>query len=512
MARLMKYTICLPSIMAASYLLALDQGTSSSRALLFDSTGKVIATEQREFHQYYPKPGWVEHDPKEIWHSQIFTAEKVISTAGIDRSQIAALGITNQRETTLIWDRKTGEPVYNAIVWQDRRTHDHCEHLRRLGHEDDFIRKAGLILDPYFSGTKIRWILDHDPSLRQRAQAGELCFGTVDSWLIWQLTDGKHHLTDASNASRTLCFNLATLDWDDQLLGLLDIPRAIMPDIVDNAGSIATVTSNRALQGIPICGIAGDQQAALFGQRCFKPGMAKNTYGTGCFLLMNTGDKPVTSENRLLSTLAWRLDGKPTYALEGSIFVAGAVVQWLRDELHFIENAADVEALAAKVPDSNGVVMVPAFAGLGAPYWNAEARGTLLGMTRGTRRSHIARACLNAIAYQTRDVLDAMQNDANTTLQELRVDGGATANDLLMQIQADIIQAPVVRPAMRESTALGAALLAAIGVGLFDLGSLSDQANIDTQTFSPQRTAQDITRDLDSWRRAVSATQHWART
>jgi len=478
---------------------------------LFDLHGKVIATEQREFQQYYPQPGWVEHDPREIWHSQIFTAEKTIAKSGIDRSQIAAIGITNQRETTLIWDRKTGDPVYNAIVWQDRRTHQQCEDLRRLGHENDFMQKAGLILDPYFSGTKIRWILDNDPSLRQRAENGELCFGTVDSWLIWQLTSGKHHLTDASNASRSLCFNLHELDWDDQLLGLLDIPRPLMPDLVDNAGTIATVSSSQALKGIPICGIAGDQQAALFGQRCFHPGMAKNTYGTGCFLLMNTGDQPVTSGNRLLSTLAWRLKGKPTYALEGSIFVAGAVVQWMRDELHFIENASEVEALAAKVTDSNGVVMVPAFAGLGAPYWNAEARGTLLGMTRGTRRAHIARACLDAIAYQTHDVLDAMQRDAGTRLTELRVDGGATVNDLLMQIQADIIQAPVVRPAMRESTAFGAALLAGIGAELFDLDSIDQQVDIDTQTFTPQRPTQNAAQNIDAWHRAVRAAEYWAR-
>jgi len=496
--------------MSATYLLALDQGTSSSRALLFDPQGKVIATEQREFQQYYPQPGWVEHDPKEIWHSQVFTAEKVLSQSGIDRSQVAAIGITNQRETTLIWDRKTGEPVHNAIVWQDRRTHQHCEQLRRLGHENEFIRKAGLILDPYFSGTKIAWILDQDPSLRQRAENGELCFGTVDSWLIWQLTDGQHHLTDASNASRTLCFNLNTLGWDDHLLGLLNIPRPLMPEIVDNAGQCATVTASRTLKGIPICGIAGDQQAALFGQHCFKPGMAKNTYGTGCFLLMNTGHQPVYSDNRLLSTLAWKLDSQATYALEGSIFVAGAIVQWLRDELHFIESATEVEALAAKVPDSNGVVMVPAFAGLGAPYWNAEARGTLLGITRGTRRAHIARACLDSICFQTHDVLDAMQRDAGTRLQELRVDGGATANDLLMQIQADIIQAPVVRPAMRESTALGAALLAGIGADLFDLDSLGSQVDIKPHTFSPKSNPHVVSQSLKAWHRAVAATEYWA--
>src|SRR5215207_2502779 len=446
------------------YILALDQGTTSSRSILFDHGGNIVALAQREFSQYYPASGWVEHDAREIWATQSATIAEVIAMARASPSDIAAVGISNQRETTVLWDRKTGEPVARAIVWQDRRTAGECERLQAAGHEPDISQRTGLLLDPYFSGTKLAWLLDNVPGARARAERGELAFGTVDSWLVWQLSGGKEHVTDATNASRTLLFNIHTGDWDPVLLAMLRIPQASLPRVVASSGSGRTAN----IQGrqIPLTGIAGDQQAALFGQTCFVPGMAKNTYGTGCFLLMNTGTQPQVSKHRLLTTVAWQLD-RLHYALEGSVFVGGAVVQWLRDGLGIIERAADVEALAASVPDSGGVHFVPAFTGLGSPHWDPHARGTISGLSRGSTHAHIARAALEAIAFQSSELLVAMQNDAAQPLVELRVDGGATANDLLMQFQADLLGVPVVRPMITETTALGAAYLAGLAIGFW---------------------------------------------
>jgi glycerol kinase len=445
------------------YILALDQGTTSSRAIVFDRAGNIKGVAQKEFRQIFPKPGWVEHDASEIWSTQAGVATEAIAKARLKPVDIAAIGITNQRETVVVWDRATGEPICNAIVWQDRRTAAACDKLRAAGKAALIKRKNGLIIDAYFSATKLQWILQNVKGAAKRAKAGELAFGTIDSWLIWKLTHGKHHITDVTNASRTMLFNLKTCDWDDDLLKLFGIPRALLPEV----RSSSEVYGDAEVLGapIPIAGIAGDQQAALFGQACMKPGLVKNTYGTGCFMVMNTGDQPIPSKNKLLTTVAWRIGNRTEYALEGSIFIAGAVVQWLRDGLGIIRNSADVEALAASVEDTHGVYLVPAFAGLGAPHWDQYARGLMAGITRGTTAAHIARAALEGIAYQVADVLHAMQADAGIKLKELRVDGGACANNLLMQFQSDLLGVPVVRPKVAETTALGAAYLAGLAVG-----------------------------------------------
>lgn len=491
------------------YLLALDQGTTSSRAILFNEQGEIKSVAQREFNQYFPKNAWVEHDALEIWSSQSGVLSEAMAKLGLHASDIAAIGITNQRETTVVWDRKTGEPVYNAIVWQDRRTSPITEKLVADGHLDIIRQKTGLIIDPYFSGTKVQWILDNVDGARTRAEKGELAFGTIDSWLVWKLTDGQTHITDASNASRTMLMNIHTGDWDDELLELLKVPRAILPQIRPNS-EVYAESRLPNLYGVPIAGMAGDQQAALFGQSCFSPGMAKNTYGTGSFLLMNTGSEAVVSENKLLTTIAWQLGDKIEYALEGSVFISGAVVQWLRDGLSMFRASPMVEALARSVPDTDGVYFVPAFAGLGAPHWDPHARGIICGITRGTTDAHIARAALEAIAYQSSDVLGAMVKDAARDLVELRVDGGATANNLLMQIQADILQKPVVRPRVTETTALGAAYLAGLAVGYFkDKQAIASQWAVD-QRFEPQMSPEQARKKLEGWQRAVKRASGWA--
>jgi len=491
------------------HVLALDQGTTSSRAIVFSKNGSAVAKAQQEFAQLFPQPGHVEHDPEAIWESQLTTARQALAESGVDADQVAALGITNQRETTILWERDTGKPVANAIVWQSRITAELCERLRNGGYEDTFKQKTGLVLDAYFSGTKIRYLLDQIDGLRARAERGEVLFGTVDTFLAWRLSGGKLHITDVSNASRTLLFNIHTLDWDDELLGILDIPRAILPAV--RSSSEVYGETDPALFGaaIPIAGIAGDQQAATFGQGCFDSGQAKNTYGTGCFLLMNTGDQPVVSNNGMLTTVGWKVDGKVTYCLEGSVFVAGAVVQWLRDGLQFFDNAHEVEQLAQSVDSTEGVFLVPAFVGLGAPYWDADARGTLVGMTRGTTRAHIARAALEAIAYQTKDVLDAMESDCGQSLDLLRVDGGATENTLLMQFQADLLDVAVQRPVVGETTALGAAYLAGLATGVWH--STADVSNNWQRaaefTPSTDRSLMDLL--YADWKRAVERSFKW---
>ena len=449
------------------FVLALDQGTTSSRAIVFDRRGRARGVAQQEFTQHFPSPGWVEHDPRDLWTTTRRTALAALAEANLTARDIAAIGLTNQRETTLLWDRRTGRPLHRAIVWQDRRTAGLCAQLKRRGLESLFRRKTGLLLDPYFSGTKLAWLLDHIPGARRRAERGELAFGTVDTWLLWQLTGGRVHATDVSNASRTLLLDLRTGDWDDGLLKILRIPREVLPEVRDSSGIFGEVTTVPALRGVPISGIAGDQQAALFGQACFRPGMAKNTYGTGCFLLLHTGTKPVASRHHLLTTIAWRIGGKTEYALEGSVFIGGAVVQWLRDGLGLIAQSSDVEKLAATVPDNGGVYLVPAFAGLGAPHWDASARGIVTGLTRGSTAGHLARAALESIACQSADLLGAMEADCGRKLRELRVDGGATVNNGLMQFQADLLRVPVVRPRTTETTALGAAYLAGLAVGFW---------------------------------------------
>jgi glycerol kinase len=491
-----------------TFVLALDQGTTSSRAILFDRAGTVHAVAQREFAQLFPQPGWVEHDPMEIWASQSGVMAEVLAKAAIAPGDIAAIGITNQRETTVLWERATGRPVANAIVWQDRRTAPLCDALRAAGHETTFARKTGLVLDAYFSGTKLKWLLDHVADARSRAERGELAFGTVDSWLIWNLSGGAAHVTDPSNASRTLLFDIHRGEWDDELLALLDVPRAVLPTVVASSG----VCAHAAFLGaaVPIAGIAGDQQAALFGQACLEPGMAKNTYGTGCFLLLNTGRTAVTSKNHLLSTVAWRRGDTTDYALEGSVFIAGAVVQWLRDGLKIIRSAAEVEALAASVPDNGGVYLIPAFAGLGAPHWDAYARGAILGLTRGTTGAHLARAALEAIAFQSAEVLRAMEADAGLKLTELRVDGGATTNNLLMQFQADLLGVPVVRPKVAETTALGAAYLAGLAVGYWrDTGDVVANWQVDRR-FEPAMSRDRAAALTASWEKAVVRSKAWA--
>ena len=491
-----------------TFVLALDQGTTSSRAILFDRAGTVHAVAQREFAQLFPQPGWVEHDPMEIWASQSGVMAEVLAKAAIAPGDIAAIGITNQRETTVLWERATGRPVANAIVWQDRRTAPLCDALRAAGHEATFARKTGLVLDAYFSGTKLKWLLDHVADARSRAERGELAFGTVDSWLIWNLSGGAAHVTDPSNASRTLMFDIHRGEWDNELLALLDVPRAVLPTVVASSG----VCAHAAFLGaaVPIAGIAGDQQAALFGQACVEPAMAKNTYGTGCFLLLNTGRTAVTSKNHLLSTVAWRRGDTTDYALEGSVFIAGAVVQWLRDGLKIIRSAAEVEALAASVPDNGGVYLIPAFAGLGAPHWDAYARGAILGLTRGTTGAHLARAALEAIAFQSAEVLRAMEADAGLKLTELRVDGGATTNNLLMQFQADLLGVPVVRPKVAETTALGAAYLAGLAVGYWrDTGDVVANWQVDRR-FEPAMSRDRAAALTASWDKAVARSKAWA--
>ncbi len=500
-------------------ILALDQGTSSSRALLFDHAGNVRAVAQREFTQHFPQPGWVEHDAVEIWRSQLSVAREALEWMGslskdsADASEIAAIGITNQRETTIVWDRATGVPIAPAIVWQDRRTADTCNELKARGTEALIRDKTGLVVDAYFSGTKLKWLLDHVPNARKRASRGELAFGTVDSWLIWNLTEGKVHATDVSNASRTLLFDIHKLDWDDELLALMDIPREVLPRIVSSSDVVGETCCEGLPSGIPIGGIAGDQQAALFGQACHQPGMVKNTYGTGCFMLMNTGDKPVVSKHRLISTVAWRLGGKfggeTRYALEGSVFIGGAAVQWLRDGLGVIAGSTEIEALAASVADTDGVFMVPAFAGLGAPHWDANARGAILGLTRGTNRGHIARAALEAIAYQSAELVEAMREDAGIPLAELRVDGGATVNNLLMQFQADLIGVDVIRPTITETTALGAAYLAGLAVGFWDSPAEIAALWSKDRTFVPGIDREKAKLKMRTWRRAVERTRNW---
>ena len=491
------------------FILALDQGTTSSRAILFDQNGLPVASAQKEFTQYYPKPGWVEHDPDEIWSTQAGVALEAITKAGLESSNIAAIGITNQRETTVVWSRKTGKPVYNAIVWQDRRTADFCDKLKSGGKSSEILKKTGLIIDAYFSATKIRWILDEVKDARRLAENGQLAFGTIDSWLVWNLSKGKLHITDVSNASRTMLFNIHTLKWDEDLLRLFNIPASMLPE-VRSSSEIYGKTEGHFSTSIPVAGIAGDQQAALFGQMCTEPGMVKNTYGTGCFMMMNIGSKPIESKSKLLTTIAWRIGNDTQYALEGSIFIAGAVVQWLRDGLGIIKNSGDVEKLAAKVKDTEGVYFVPAFAGLGAPYWNQHARGTLVGITRGSTSAHIARAALDSIAYQTLEVLLAMQKDSGIDIRELRVDGGATVNNQLMQFQADLLQSKVVRPKITETTALGAAYLAGLAVNYWsNITEIRQQWQID-RTFSPQIKENETHSLIKGWHRAVNAAKTWA--
>ncbi len=512
-----------------SYILALDQGTTSSRAMLFDHSGAVVAQAQQEFTQIFSRPGWVEHDAREIWSTQLEVARKCLKmmpNTAVGQSigaqpatdsiaSISAIGITNQRETTVLWDRKTGQPVANAIVWQDRRTAGRCDELRQAGHADMIQQKTGLVLDAYFSATKLQWLLENIPGVREKAEKGELAFGSIDSWLVWNLTQGGVHVTDVSNASRSMLFNLHTMQWDDELLALFNIPRSVLPKVVASSGVVGCTDAALLGAAIPIAGIAGDQQAATFGQVCFEPGMAKNTYGTGCFMLMNTGSKPVVSKNKLLTTVGWQLDTKDkvkaqaTYCLEGSVFMGGATIQWLRDGLQIIQSAADVQPLAASVPDTGDVYLVPAFAGLGTPYWDPYARGALLGMTRGTTRAHIARAALEAIALQSADVFTAMSLDAGLGLKALRVDGGASKNDLLMQMQADFLGVPVVRPKVLEATALGAAYLAGLAVGFWaSTEELAALWQID-KTFEPKISADARAVKLARWHKAVGQSRRW---
>lgn len=494
----------------SKYILSFDAGTTSSRAIVFDKKGNIVAVAQKEFKQIFPKPGWVEHDANEIWSTQIGVAAEAVVKAGITASDIAAIGITNQRETTVVWDRNTSQPVYNAIVWQDRRTSDYCDQLKQDGSAAIIKEKTGLVTDAYFSGTKVKWILDNVEGARARAENGELCFGTVDAWLLWKLTNGKVHATDVSNASRTMIFNIHTLSWDDDLLQLMDIPKAVLPEVRSSSEVYGHTQHLLTSAEIPVCGIAGDQQAALFGQMCTQPGMVKNTYGTGCFMLMNTGTQPVISHNNLLTTIAWKINDEVHYALEGSVFIAGAVVQWLRDGLKIIQKSGDVEALTATEKDNGGVYMVPAFTGLGAPYWNQHARGIIVGLTRGSSDGHIARAAVESIAYQAMDVLKAMEADAGITIKEVRVDGGATINDYLMQFQANILNTSVVRPTVTETTALGAAYLAGLAVGFWQNINEVQAYWEKEKTFDPYMKEEVRTLLQSNWKRAIKAAQAWA--
>ncbi|MEJ7678669.1 MAG: glycerol kinase GlpK [Segetibacter sp.] len=492
----------------ANHILSLDQGTTSSRAIIFDHAGSIVSRAQREFTQYYPSPGHVEHDPAEIWSTQVGVATEAMIKAGLAPKDVAAIGITNQRETTIVWDRQTGKPIHNAIVWQDRRTAAYCDELKESGHSKMIQEKTGLIIDAYFSATKIKWLLENIPGARQSAEKGTLAFGTVDSWLIWNLTAGEVHVTDVTNASRTMLFNIHTLSWDKSLLELFDIPEIMLPRVCASSEILGETAGNILAHKIPIAGIAGDQQAALFGQMCTRPGMVKNTYGTGCFMLMNTGNKPVISKNNLITTVAWKIKDEVSYALEGSIFIGGAVVQWLRDELGIIPSAPAVEDLCKKVQDNGGVYLVPAFAGLGAPYWNQHARGTMVGITRGTTAAHIGRAALESIAFQTMDVLKAMEADAGEAIRELRVDGGAVSNDLLMQIQADVLNTVVVRPEVTEVTALGAAYLAGLATNFW-----SSKEELESQWKVNRRfKAGDVNNEalIKGWHRAIKAAKAWA--
>jgi len=490
------------------YILTLDQGTTSSRAIIFNESGKIVSLAQKEFKQIYPQPGWVEHDPMEIWSSQASVITEAILKEKIQPDEIAAIGITNQRETTVVWDKETGNPIYNAIVWQDRRTSAQCDILKGKKLDQLIREKTGLVLDAYFSATKIQWILDNVTGAREKAEQGKLAFGTIDSWLIWNLTEGELHITDVSNASRTMLFNINTLEWDEDLLEIFQIPKSMLPEVKSSSEVYGESSGQMLGTKVPIAGIAGDQQAALFGHLCNKPGMVKNTYGTGCFMLMNIGDKPVLSKNNLITTIAWKIGDKVEYAFEGSIFIAGAVVQWLRDELKIISSAAEIEELASKVEDSGGVYMVPAFAGMGAPHWNQYARGSIFGITRGTNRNHFARAALESIAFQTMEVLKAMESDSGISIEELRVDGGATQNNLLLQFQSDILNTSVVRPEVTEMTAIGAAYLAGLAVGFWkNQEQLQQQWKIN-KSFKP--TGADLKDKIKEWHRAVDAAKFWA--
>lgn len=491
------------------YILALDQGTTSSRAIVFDHSGSIQSAAQKEFKQYFPQPGWVEHDADEIWETQAEVAASAMAGAGISAENIAAIGITNQRETTVIWDRDTGEPIHKAIVWQDRRTSAYCKELQDAGLSAKFQQKTGLVIDAYFSATKIKWILDHVSGARKKAAEGKLAFGTIDSWLVWKLTVGKRHVTDVSNASRTMLFNIHNCEWDAELLELLSIPESILPEVCSSSEVYGETEAGIFNGKVPIAGIAGDQQAALFGQMCIQPGMLKNTYGTGCFIMLNTGARATESKNNLLTTIAWRVDGQTHYALEGSIFIAGAVVQWLRDGLGLIQSSADVEQLANTVEDNGGVYLVPAFVGLGAPHWDPLARGTIVGLTRGTTAGHIARAALEGIAYQTRDVLTAMRADSGVDIKELRVDGGAAANDTLLQFQADILDVPIVRPTILETTALGAAYLAGLAVGYWNgYDEIQNQWQVD-KTFRPTMDREQAAELNRRWQKALGRAKGW---
>ncbi|MBD2342160.1 glycerol kinase GlpK [Calothrix sp. FACHB-156] len=490
------------------YILAFDQGTTSSRSIIFNRDGNMLTVAQKEFTQIFPQPGWVEHDADEIWSSQVGVANEALARIGIKASDIAAIGITNQRETTIVWDRQTGKPIYNAIVWQDRRTAADCDKLKAAGYETTFQQKTGLVIDAYFSGTKVKWLLDNIPYAREKAERGELAFGTVDSWLMWKLTQGELHITDVTNACRTLLFNIHTQQWDDELLSILGIPHSLLPEVRSSSEVYGYTSEGIFGSRIPIAGIAGDQQAATFGQASLQSGMAKNTYGTGCFILLNTGNQPMQSNHKLLTTIAWRINGRTDYALEGSVFIAGAVVQWLRDGLEIIKHSEDVEALAGSVPDTGGVYFVPAFVGLGAPYWDSYARGTITGLTRGSTSAHIARAALESIAYQTADVIEAMRQDSQLDLRELRVDGGASRNNLLMQFQADILGVPVVRPRITETTALGAAYLAGLAIGYWESEAEILQQWQADQWFEPKISADHRLSLLDSWHQAIAQTRH----
>lgn len=491
--------------------MAMDQGTTSSRSIIFDHKGNIISSGQKEFKQHFPKSGWVEHDPLEIWETQAEVTKQAISEANLTAKDLVAIGITNQRETVIVWDKKTGEPIYNAIVWQDKRTSDYCEALKKDGKDEVVREKTGLLLDPYFSGTKIKWILDHVEGSRDKAKKGELICGTIDTWLVWKLTNGEVHVTDVSNASRTLLYNINTLEWDEELLELFEIPKEILPEVRDSSEVYGKTKCDFLDQEVPIAGIAGDQQAALFGQQCTKKGMVKNTYGTGCFMLMNIGRKPIISEHGLLTTIAWKIGEKTTYALEGSIFIGGAVVQWLRDKLGVILTSKQVEELAGKVEDTEGVVFVPTFAGLGAPYWNSYARGTLFGLTRNTSDAHIARAALNAIAYQTMDVLEAMQADSDLDIKELRVDGGATINDILMQFQSDVLDVNVIRPDITETTALGAAFLAGLAVGYWENTKEISKFWKKDKTYKPNSDRSKVESGIADWNHAIKTIQFWTK-
>lgn len=493
------------------FILALDQGTTSSRAIIFDHSGKIRSSAQREFKQIYPKPGWVEHNPHEIWSTQEKVIRESLSISGISSDELAAIGITNQRETCIIWNRITGEPVYNAIVWQDRRTSDQCEKLKGQGLEELVRKKTGLVIDPYFSASKISWVLENVKGVKENAEKGEICFGTVDSWLIWKLTGGNAHITDVSNASRTMLFNIHTLEWDEDLLKVFNIPLSILPEVVNSSGHFNVSCDNCLDAQVPITGVAGDQQAALFGQLCLEKGMAKNTYGTGCFVVMNTGEKPVVSKNNLLTTIAWKIDDKVSYALEGSVFIAGAAIQWLRDGLGIINSAAETEELALSIPDNGGIYFVPALTGLGAPHWDPYARGSIFGITRGTTKAHLCRAALESISYQVYEVVKAMEEDSGHLLKELRVDGGAVKNNFLMQFQADILGRKVIRPEILETTALGAAYLAGIAVGFWkDINEINTQWKTD-KIFDPAMRSKEAVEFIDKWKTAVMRSKSWAK-